>query len=124
MRDVVGAWLSFLCVLHCVLPVLVIFGGVSLGLHHAADEMHEAWLHTLLLFPVIALLAFSIPKAYRIHGNPQPAVLAFFGVVTLIIAVTLGSHMETWLTVLGSFLVISSHLLNRRSLKNGTVSLA
>lgn len=124
MRDIVGAWLSFLCVLHCILPVVVLSGGLSLGLNHVAEEMHETWLHTVLLLPVIAILAVSIPKAYRTHKNLQPAIIAILGVVTLIFAVSIGEQFETWFTVIGSFLVIMSHLLNRKSLKSQTVSLA
>ncbi|WP_370661015.1 MerC family mercury resistance protein [Psychrosphaera algicola] len=41
MRDIAGAWLSFLCVLHCILPVILLSGGVSLGLNFVAEEMHE-----------------------------------------------------------------------------------
>lgn len=124
MRDIAGAWLSFLCVLHCILPVILLSGGVSFGLHFAAEEMHETWLHTVLLLPVVAILAVSIPRAYKSHKNPQPAMVGVVGILTLIFGVTIGEHLETWFTVAGSILVITSHLLNRQSLKRNSLSVA
>jgi len=117
MRDVLGAWLSFLCILHCALPLLLVSFGASLGLNHLADSLHEEWLHTALLLPVIGILAVSIPKAYLTHRSPQPAIIAITGIVLLVIGILAGAQTETVLTVLGSVLVIYSHLLNRRTLK-------
>lgn len=124
MRDIAGAWLSFLCILHCILPVILLAGGATFGLDQMAEGFHAAWLHMVLLVPVVAILAISIPKAYRTHGNAQPAVIAVVGVLTLVFGVTLGEQFESWFTVLGSFFVILSHLLNRKILKNNNLVLA
>lgn len=117
MRDVVGAWLSILCMIHCLLPLMLVSFGASVGAHHVAESMHNEWMHFVLLLPIILLLAFSLPKAYKNHGSKTPAVLAIVGVVTLITAVTVASSIETPVTILGSMLVISSHLMNRRTLR-------
>ncbi|MDC2888913.1 MerC domain-containing protein [Psychrosphaera sp. G1-22] len=77
-----------------------------------------------MLLPVIVILAVSIPRAYRTHKNPQPAMVGVVGILTLIFGVTIGEHVETWFTVVGSILVISSHLLNRQSLKRTSISMA
>jgi len=118
MRDVLGAWLSFLCILHCALPLLILSFGASLGINHIVDSMHEEWLHTVLLIPVITILAVSIPKAYLAHRNPQPAYFAVMGTLILIVGILVGERWESFLTVMGSMLVIYSHLMNRRTLKN------
>lgn len=117
MRDVLGAWLSVLCMIHCFLPVILISLGVSVGLNHVAESMHHDWLHVVLLLPIVFILAISLPKAYRQHQHPLPSMLALIGVAILVIAVTLGTSIETPLTILGSIFVISSHLINKRKLK-------
>ncbi|NVK25442.1 MAG: MerC domain-containing protein [Gammaproteobacteria bacterium] len=124
MRDVVGASLSVLCMIHCFLPIVLVAAGASFGLHHVEETMHHDWLHIALLTPIVLLLAFSLPKAYNDHGNLKPTVLAILGVVLLVIAVVLGGVIETPVTIIGSAFVISAHLLNRRSLKNITSLIA
>ena len=117
MRDVLGAWLSFLCILHCALPLLLVAFGTSIGLNHLAESAHQEWLHSVLLMPVIGILAFSLPKAYRVHRNPQPVFLAVVGTLSLIAGILIGGHWESFLTVMGSMLIIYSHLMNRKTLK-------
>jgi len=117
MRDVLGAWLSFLCLLHCALPLLLVSFGASLGMNQVAESIHAEWLHIALLLPVVGILSVSLPKAYLSHRNPQPAILAIIGIVTLVMGVVFGNQAETILTLIGSVLVIYSHLLNRRTLK-------
>lgn len=117
MRDVVGASLSILCMIHCFLPLILVSLGASLGLSHLAESMHHEWMHIALLLPIILLLAFSLPKAYSTHGNVQPTILAVIGISILTVALLLGGNFETGLTILGSVFVITAHLINRRTLK-------
>ncbi|MBU2916608.1 MAG: ATP/ADP translocase [Psychrosphaera sp.] len=118
MRDVLGAWLSVLCMIHCFLPILLVAFGASLGLSHMAESIHEGWMHTALLTPIIIILAVSLPKAYVAHRNRNPAILAVLGVITLSIAILIGDTTETVLTIIGSVFVISAHLINRKKLKS------
>lgn len=124
MRDILGAWLSILCVLHCSLPILLLSFSASFGLGELLESFHNDWLHAILIAPIIAILAVSIPKAYRAHGNPFPAYLAVSGVITLTAGVMAGHDIETFFTILGSGLVISSHLINRKSLKARVATVA
>ena len=124
MRDVLGAWLSFLCILHCALPLLLVAFGASLGLNQIADAFHHEWLHALLLIPVILILFVSLPKAYFSHRNPQPAILGVIGVCSLVIGVMAGEQWESFLTFMGSMMVIYSHLINRKTLKAFRTSIA
>lgn len=91
--------------------------GASLGLGELLEAYHTDWLHALLIVPIVSILAISLPKAYRSHGNPLPLYLAIIGVVTLVVAAIAGHYLETVLTVFGSALVISAHFINRKSLK-------
>ena len=118
MRDILGAWLSVLCVLHCSLPILLLSFGASFGLHEFLESIHDEWLHAVLITPIVIILGVSLPKAYMSHRNPVPAYLAALGVFTLTVGVLSGHLVETILTVVGSTLVISAHLINRKSLKS------
>lgn len=117
MRDILGAWLSVLCVLHCSLPILLLSFGASFGLHEFLESIHDEWLHAALITPIVFILGISLPKAYAAHRNALPIYLAVLGVVTLTMAVIGGHHFETLLTVIGSAFVISAHLINRKSLR-------
>ena len=118
MRDVLGAWLSVLCMIHCFLPILLVAFGASLGISHVAESIHEEWMHVALLTPIILILAVSLPKAYKAHHSRNPMILAILGVVTLSVAISIGDATETVLTVIGSIFVISAHLINRKKLKS------
>ena len=117
MRDVVGAGLSVLCLLHCLLPIVLVAFGASFGLHEVAESMHAEWLHLVFLVPIIGLLLYSIPTAYFNHRNPLPAIIAVVGSLLLGTALIIGGSIETPLTMVGSVLVISAHILNRRHIK-------
>ena len=88
------------------------------GLHEFLESIHDEWLHAVLITPIVIILGISLPKAYLSHRNPVPAYLAALGVFTLTVGVLSGHLVETILTVVGSTLVISAHLINRKSLKS------
>lgn len=117
MRDIVGACLSVLCLIHCFLPILVISIGGSLGLHEIAESLHHEWMHLGLLVPIILLLVFSLPTSYSRHKDIKPAIMAVIGMSTLVAALLVGGALETPITVIGSVFVIGAHLYNRRKLK-------
>lgn len=117
MRDIVGAALSVLCMIHCFLPLIAISVGASVGVHQVAEHMHHDWMHLGLLFPIILLLAYSLPTAYAQHRNVKPTILASIGLLILVTALVVGGQLETPITILGSVFVIGAHLYNRRQLK-------
>lgn len=118
MRDVVGASISILCMLHCFLPLILVSVGASFGLHQVAEHLHHEWMHMVLLLPIVLLLGFSLPKSFKKHRSMAPTALAAVGLSLLIVALVLGSTIETPLTIIGSIFVISAHLLNRRTIKS------
>lgn len=117
MRDIVGAGLSVLCMIHCFLPLIAVSVGAGLGVHQVAEHMHHEWMHLGLLLPIIMLLAFSLPNAYLQHKDIKPAIFAFIGLFILVAALVIGGQLETPITIVGSIFVIGSHLFNRRKLK-------
>ncbi len=105
--DGVGAGLSGLCVVHClVLPLLlVVLPGMTLLL----DESVHRTLVLVLSFS--AVLAF-IP-GYRLHRRRLPALLAGLGLPLLIVgAYGEGNVPETIVTVAGSLLLVVAHAFN------------
>ena len=128
MRDVLGIWISFLCMVHCLLPGLLMLLGLAFGLSHVThishDNGHNEWLHFILLVPISLMLLFSLPKAYASHKNNKPIILALSGLTLLVMAVILGHELETPFTLAGSLLVIASHLLNRHTLKRSPLATA
>lgn len=118
MRDVVGASISILCMLHCFLPLILVSAGASFGLHQVAEHLHHEWMHMVLLLPIVLLLGFSLPKSYKQHRSLAPTALAAVGLLLLVVALVLGSAIETPLTIIGSIFVITAHLLNRRTIKS------
>lgn len=117
MRDIVGAALSVLCMIHCFLPLIAISVGAGVGVHQVAEHMHHDWMHLGLLFPIVLLLAYSLPTAYAQHRNLKPTAFASIGLLILVTALVVGGHWETPITILGSVFVIGAHLYNRRILK-------
>lgn len=117
MRDIVGACLSVLCMIHCFLPLIALSVGGGLGIHHLAESMHQEWMHLALLFPIVLLLGYSLPSAYFKHRDLKPAIVAFTGLSALVAALVIGGQLETPITVVGSIFVIGAHLYNRRKLK-------
>lgn len=117
MRDIVGACLSVVCMIHCFLPLLALSVGASFGIHQVAEHMHHEWMHLGLLFPIILLLAYSLPTSYLQHRDIKPALLAFTGLFILLAALVVGGHLETPITIVGSMFVIAAHLYNRRKIK-------
>lgn len=121
MRDVVGAWLSLLCMIHCFLPIILVSVGASLGAHQLAESMHQEWFHFVLLIPIVLLLTYSLPKSFRQHRNHQPIWLALLGLTTLVLALVIDEQYETPITMIGSVFVISAHLINRKITKQVSI---
>ncbi|WP_372637888.1 MerC domain-containing protein [Fodinibius sp.] len=107
-----GVSLSGLCAVHCLLvPIFLSL----LPLYPVAEHIHE-WTHPVLLILIIPTVYFSI--RYSNKYNPFAALL-LSGLTILIITWGLHDWMsqkgETWVTLLGSILLIAGHWMNYRS---------
>jgi hypothetical protein len=103
---------SLLCLVHCLaLPVLLLLLPGVIGLFARSDAFHYV---ALALVVPAALSAFWI--GYRRHHARRPALLGLAGAACLVIALLpgVGEGGELWLTVAGSLLLITGHLMNWR----------
>ena len=112
--DQVGIFLSFLCVIHCMLTpvVLLCFPAVQAL---TANRFHEGFHHVLLLIlPIVALFAFY--PGYRTHRRLDVFAWAVPGFI-LIASVALyfeeSTYFSTAISVAGSLCLVRSHWLNR-----------
>jgi hypothetical protein len=112
-RDLLGIGASTLCVMHCVLPSLVLLlgGSVSIGMIFGDERVHQ-----VLVTLVASVALWSLVPSLKRHGRIQPLMLALPGVGLLVAAVLLGHDYELLLSLIGSFLMIGAHTLNRRDL--------
>jgi hypothetical protein len=99
--------------MHCVLPSLVLLlgGSVSIGMIFGDERVHQ-----VLVTLVASVALWSLVPSLKRHGRIQPLMLALPGVGLLVAAVLLGHDYELLLSLIGSFLMIGAHTLNRRDL--------
>ena len=110
MKDLIAAALSGLCIVHCLaLPVLLAVGSSGLLLGLFSSE----WFHYLMLLPISALLAWSLPGGWCIHRNKLPFVLGISGFLLLVMALFAGHDAELPLSLAGGIMLASAHLRNR-----------
>lgn len=110
MKDLIAAVLSGLCVVHCLaLPILLAVGSSGLLLGIFSSE----WFHYLMLLPISALLAWSLPGGWCIHRNKVPFILGLSGFLLLIVSLFAGHDAELPLSVAGGLLLATAHLRNR-----------
>lgn len=114
MRDLIAAALSGLCVVHCLaVPILLAVGSSGLLLGVFSSE----WFHYLMLLPISALLAWSLPGGWCVHRNKMPFLLGLSGFLLLLISLFAGHAAELPLSVSGGLLLATAHLRNRALLK-------
>lgn len=119
--DAWGAIASGLCVVHCVVFPLILPALAMAGWNQAGwDCCQEGSLvHLALFFLVVPIGAVALISGYRRHRRWTALAVGGAGVILLTLALLLGSQSygilsERTLTILGSFTLISAHLLNQR----------
>lgn len=110
MKDVMGAFLSALCAVHCAAGVLLVAGGTSGA---AGFMLHSEWMHRLFALFAVVLALWSFPAAYRHHGRVAPTALGTLGIVLLVAGLFFHGPVETTLTVVGAGMAAAAHLWNR-----------
>ena len=109
--DKISVLISVVCLVHCVsFPVLLLIGSSITALAFFSDHL----LHQVLLFIVLPLSYFSLVGGYRTHGNRYMGILAIVGISFLGLGVYFHDYVavELSLTIVGSVLLASAHLLN------------
>lgn len=109
--DRLGASLSFLCALHCLLQPLLLLALPMVGLSFFLNENLE----TLFLGGTVVLATFALVMGYRHHRNAWVFPFLAAGIV-LIVASRIPplEHFEMPLAVMGALLITSSHVINLR----------
>ena len=112
--DKLGVMVSSLCLIHCLLlPILIILLPATSTLFIA----DEGTAHMVLLSLVLVAGCASFIPGYTIHSHWGPMSLAAIGIAVLTYsAVWAHSHLghggDTWLSVIGSLVLISAHIYN------------
>ncbi|WP_333796778.1 MerC domain-containing protein [Rheinheimera sp.] len=117
MKDLLGACLSGLCMVHCLFtPVLLALGSAA-----AIGTWFESeWVHYLLLAPISLILVWSLPLSWIKHRNTKPLLMGSLGFSLLLTSLFVPAQAEPVLAIVGSLTLISAHLLNRRLLNSSS----
>ena len=107
--------LSALCLVHCLLvPSFLVFLSGYISLSYNNELIHYA-----ILFLAIPVSIYALITGVKNHNSYSYLYVGLLGILTLILAVTLGVQMwgeagEKILTTVGALLVAISHFKNYR----------
>ena len=107
--------LSALCLVHCLLvPSFLVFLSGYISLSYNNELIHYA-----ILFLAITVSIYALITGVKNHNSYTYLYVGLLGILTLILAVTLGVQMwgeagEKILTTVGALLVAISHFKNYR----------
>ena len=107
--------LSALCLVHCLLvPSFLVFLSGYVSLSYNNELIHYA-----ILFIAIPVSIYALITGVRNHKSFSFLYLGLIGIISLILAVTLGAQIwgevgEKVLTTVGATLVAISHFKNYR----------
>ena len=107
--------LSALCLVHCLLvPSFLVFLSGYVSLSYNNELIHYA-----ILFIAIPVSIYALITGVRNHKSFSFLYLGLIGIISLILAVTLGAQIwgevgEKVLTTAGALLVAISHFKNYR----------
>jgi len=115
LSDNTAIALSIMCAAHClVLPLLLIL----IPSVFITQLVHNEIFHQLMIFFAIVISPFALYIGYFNHKSYAPALLSSFGLLLLVIAVSLshkmlGEYGEVTLTIFGSSILIYGHIQNQ-----------
>ena len=126
--DIVGIIFSALCGAHCIITPILILNTPNIG-----KKFESPWVQTILLILIAGIFYQSVWRSFKTHGSKLTLGLGLSGFLilfsTYLNELLAGHehhiehahhHEETFsivLAILGSVLMISSHLLNIRHCK-------
>jgi hypothetical protein len=117
--DRLGIGLSFLCAVHCLVTPLVLISLPILARYYVSHPLF----HLLLALAIVPVGFLAFLSGFRHHATPWALVLGIPGLL-LVATVPYFAHVlfwninETVLMILGSGLLITAHLLNRRACRS------
>lgn len=112
LSDKFAIGLSLLCTVHCLLLPIALVVMPSLAAMQFANERFHLW----MLLAVIPTSLIALTLGCKQHQHYRLLLLGFAGLSLLCLAVTaasiIGEAGEKILTVLGTTLIASGHLMN------------
>ncbi|MCS7032967.1 MAG: MerC domain-containing protein [Phycisphaerae bacterium] len=122
--DAAGVAVSLACGIHCILTPVLLLMLPTLG-----EAFHSPIVHRVLAVVVTAVASFALYRGYRRHGHWLPITMGSAGGILVWTAVFLphaaADHEQfqlplgSILTMIGSALLISSHVINLRNCRSG-----
>ena len=122
--DGAGVVLSVACGIHCLLTPILLLALPSLG-----EAFHNPLVHKLIAVGVTIIAVPTLWRGYTRHRNVLPLILGFLGMLAvwsaLLIPHDAKAHERfhlpagTIITIIGSVLLISGHVLNIRNCRSG-----
>lgn len=112
--DKTAVGLSLLCVVHCtVFPIILILIPSLAGVFAFNNEL----VHTWLLYALVPISLVAMLMGYLHHRRQGVFLIGILGLIILILAAFLGPELlgeygEVVLTVLGSSIIVYSHIRN------------
>ena len=117
MFDIAGASCSGLCICHCLLTPLLMTSGLFGG---SLLFLESEWIHRLLLIPVVILALLAVLSIVKRQSDWSLLILAALGVGIMLSAIFYEEHFggafEQIATVIGGFILVALHLINRHKL--------
>lgn len=109
MPDKLGATLSFLCLIHCLVWPWLVMLTPFLAM---TDDITHRWLF-ILLAPIAVIASVN---GYAMHHQLKACLLILLGlaIVGLPVFIEMAHVPETIITVFGSLLLMAGHVFNRR----------
>ena len=106
--DLSGIFFSGLCLIHCIAPPILL---ASTSLWITSE-----WVHTAFLVILIPIAVFASRRALRPPRKLWIVIMLHAGLVFLGLGIVLGHDMgeavEIGLTIIGSVMLIVSHIAN------------
>jgi hypothetical protein len=118
--DQAGVIVSIACGIHCLLTPILLLALPALG-----EAFHNPLIHRAIAVAVLGIAAFALYRGYRRHHHVSPLVFGLAGVAAVWAALFVphAAHdhdhfrlpIGTIVTMLGSALLITGHVLNIRA---------
>lgn len=118
--DAAGVAVSLACGIHCLLTPILLLVLPSLG-----EAFHHPFVHRAIAVVVTGIAAWALWRGYRRHGHRLPLTAGLIGLTAIWAALFLPHEAHahehfhlpvgTVVTMFGSLLLITGHLLNIRA---------
>jgi len=115
--DICGGVVSLLCILHCLLfPVL----GALSTVYGFSLFIEEKQIAMAFVFLALTVGFFAFGSGFLQHRRFSPLILSSTGIALIAMATqlsegALSAYAEPSLTIIGGVLLISAHVINRKS---------